>query len=120
MKKILFIEDEMRLHKVFEELFKKEDLELISAYDGISGLKSAEEKPPDLILLDIILPKKSGFDVLKELKSNPRLAKIPVIVLTNLEGSQDIEKVFSEGAQAYLIKADYSVEEIIKKIKELI
>lgn len=120
MKKILFIEDEMRLHKVFEEMFQKEGLELISAYDGISGLKFAEEKSPDLILLDLILPKKSGFDVLKELKANPRLAKIPVIILTNLEGPQDIEKVFSVGAQAFLVKTDYSVEEIIKKIKELI
>ncbi|MEW5907761.1 MAG: response regulator [Patescibacteria group bacterium] len=119
-KKILFIEDEMKLHKVFEQVFKKEDFELISAYDGENGLRLAEEKYPDLILLDLILPKKHGFDVLDNLKKNPRLSNIPVIVLTNLEGPADIEKALSSGAQAYLIKTSYSMEEIMKKIKEFL
>ncbi len=118
MKKILFIEDEMKLHKVFENLFKKEDIELIGAYDGISGLKLAEEKMPDLILLDLILPKKNGFEVLEKLKANPRLSATPVIVLTNLEGSPDIEKALSLGATSYLVKANYSLDEILAKIKE--
>lgn len=120
MKKILFIEDEMKLHKVFEDLFKKEDLELIGAYDGASGLKLAEEKMPDLILLDLILPKKDGFTVLKELKANPRLARIPVIVLTNLEGVPDVERALSLGAHSYLVKANYSLDEVLARIKETI
>lgn len=118
MKKILFIEDEMRLHKNFEELFKTENLELISSYDGESGLRLAEETTPDLILLDIILPRKNGFEVLKGIKSNPRLANIPVIVLTNVGGIQDIEKALSLGAYTYLEKANYSLDDVLEKIKE--
>jgi len=118
MKKILFIEDEMRLHKNFEELFKTENFELISSYDGESGLKLAEETTPDLILLDLILPRKNGFEVLKELKSNPRLANIPVIVLTNVGGIQDIERALSLGAYTYLEKANYSLDDVLEKIKE--
>ncbi len=118
MEKILFIEDEMRLHKNFEEIFRKENFELISSYDGESGLRLAEEKMPDLILLDLILPRKNGFEVLKELKSKPRLANIPVIVLTNMEGTQDVEQALSLGAYTYLVKANYSLENVLEKIKE--
>lgn len=120
MKKILLIEDEMRLHKNFEELFKTEDFELISSYDGESGLRLAEETTPDLILLDLILPRKNGFEVLKELKSNPRLANIPVIILTNVGGVQDIKRALSFGAHAYLEKANCSLEDILEKIKEIV
>ncbi len=110
----------MRLHKNFDELFKSEDLELISSYDGENGLRLAEENLPDLILLDLILPRKSGFEVLKDLKSNPRLAKIPVIVLTNLGGSHDVQEALSLGANDYLVKTDFSLGDILKKIKEII
>lgn len=119
MKKVLFIEDEMRLHKMFEDLFKAEEIQFFSAYDGESGLRLAEEERPDLILLDLILPRKNGFEVLKELKANPHLANIPVFVLTNLEGAQDVEKALSLGASAYLVKANYSLENILERIKEV-
>jgi len=120
MQKILAIEDETRLQKMLEEIFKQGGFELFSANDGVSGLKLAEEKMPDIILLDLILPKKNGFDVLKELKANPRLAKIPVVVLTNLEGARDIEKALSLGAYTYLVKANYSLDDILKKVKEVL
>jgi DNA-binding response OmpR family regulator len=120
MIKILFIEDEMRLHENFEELFKTEDLELISSYDGESGLRLAEETTPDLILLDLILPRKNGFEVLEKLKSNPRLVNIPVIVLSNLGGIQDIKKAIALGADVYLEKANYSLDDVLEKIKEIL
>lgn len=119
-KKILFIEDEPRLQQTLQESFKGEGFEIFSANDGEAGLNLAEEKFPDLIMLDLILPKKNGFDVLKELKSNPRLSDIPVIVLTNLEGAQDIEKALSLGAYTYLVKANYSLDEILEKTREAI
>ena len=109
----------MRLHKVFEELFRAENFELISAYDGQSGINMAEERMPDLIILDLILPRKNGFEVLEEFKKNPNLEKTPVIVLTNLESSQDIERALSLGAYTYLVKANYSLESIFEKIKEI-
>ncbi len=118
MKKILFVEDEIKFQKTMVDLFRAEGFELVSAYDGESGLRMITEQKPDLVLLDLILPKKNGFEVLKELKGNPQTANIPVIVLTNLEGTQDIEQALSLGAHTYLVKANYSLEDILGKIKE--
>ena len=91
---------------------------MTSALDGEIGLRLAKTKKPDLILLDLILPKINGFDVLKQLKEDPDTKEIPVIVLTNLEGMQDIEKVIGLGATTYLIKANYSLVEVMEKIKK--
>jgi len=116
--KVLFIEDEVKFQKTFAEFFSKEDLEVVSAYDGISGLRLAEEHLPDIIVLDLILPKKDGFQVLAEIKKNPLLQAIPVIILTNLEGVEDIEKAVSLGASSYLVKANYSMSEILNEIRK--
>ena len=118
MKTILFIEDEMSLQKSLASRLKDEGFEMISALDGEIGLRQAREKMPDLIILDLVLPKKDGFEALKELKSDAGLAPIPVIVLTNLEGSQDVEKALSLGAFTYLVKANYSLDDMIEKIKQ--
>ena len=118
--KILFVEDEMRIQKIYKDFFKKRGFDLIPSYDGIAAVRIAEEKNPDLILLDLILPGKDGFEVMKELKSNPRMAGIPIIILTNLEGAEHVERAVSLGARAYLVKANYSLKEVIKKIKEII
>lgn len=117
-KKILFIEDEMRLQEALTTKLKAGGYEVFSAFDGESGLKMIEEKQPDLILLDLILPKNDGFKVLEILKTKPKLNAIPVIVLTNLEGRQDIEKVLSFGVRSYLVKANYTLEEIAQKVDE--
>lgn len=122
-KKILFIEDEMNLQQSLASRLKdekNEQFEMISALDGEIGLRQAREKMPDLIILDLILPKKDGFEVLKELKSDPELGRIPVIVLTNLEGSRDVERALSLGASTYLVKANYSLDEMIGKIKKIL
>lgn len=121
MKTILFIEDEMNMQQSLALRLKDEkdgQFELVSALDGEIGLRQAREKMPDLIILDLILPKKDGFEVLKELKNDPELGRIPVIVLTNLEGSQDVERALSLGASTYLVKANYSLDEMIEKIKK--
>ena len=120
MKTILFIEDEMNLQKSLTSRLKDEGFEMISALDGEIGLREAREKMPDLIILDLILPRKDGFEVLEELKSDTGLAPIPVIVLTNLEGSQDVEKALSLGAFTYLVKANYSLDDMIEKIKQVL
>lgn len=91
-----------------------------SALDGEEGLKLVKEKKPALILLDLILPKVHGFDVLKQLKEDPETKDIPIIVLTNLEGTGDIEKALELGATTYLVKASYTLEEVLEKIKKAI
>jgi DNA-binding response OmpR family regulator len=118
-KKILFIEDEMRLQEALAAKLKAEGYEVISALDGESGFKMAEENKPDLILLDLILPKKDGFKVLEELKAKPEISAIPVIVLTNLEDKKDIQRCLALGVRSYLAKANYSLNEVAQKVDEV-
>jgi len=118
MKKILFIEDESALQKTFGDLLTQEGYEMISALDGEVGLRLAQEKKPDLILLDLILPKIHGFEVLKKLKEDLETKEIPIIILTNLEGIRDVDKALELGATTYLVKAQYTLEEVLEKIKK--
>ena len=118
MEKILFIEDEPTLQKTVGEVLKQEGYTILEAFDGEVGLAIARSEKPDLILLDLILPKKNGFEVLESLKNDPETSQIKVIVLTNLEGSKDVERTLELGAIAYLVKANYKLEDIVDKIKE--
>ncbi len=118
MKKILFAEDESVLQKTFEKTLRGEGYEMISALDGEAGFNLAKKEKPDLILLDLVLPKINGFEVLKKLKEDPETKEIPVIILTNLEKMSDIDKALELGAVAYLVKVDYSLEEVVEKIKK--
>lgn len=120
MKKILFIEDESALQRTFGEILKGEGFEVISALDGESGLKKAREEKPDLILLDLILPKKGGLEVLEKIKEEKSTKDIPVIVLTNVEELEKVERAMELGAQAYLVKGEYSLHEVIEKIKKFL
>ncbi len=120
MKSILFIEDEPTLQKTVGRYLEGEGYQVLSALDGERGLELAKTQELDLILLDLILPKKDGFDVLKELKENSKTKDIPVIILTNLEQNVDIGKTLELGATTYLVKANYELEEVIKKIKEVL
>jgi len=120
MKKILFIEDESALQKTFGDILKQGGYEIISALDGEIGFNLAKAKKPDLILLDLVLPRMHGFEVLKKLKEEPETKEIPVIVLTNLEKMEDVEQAVKLGATAYLVKTQYTIEEVIEKIKKAI
>jgi len=117
-KKILFIEDDTTLQESLGETLTKEGFEVLQAFNGEDGLKLAAEQNPDLVLLDLILPKMNGFDVLKELKENDNTKHIPVIVLTNLESSEDIQKALFAGALTYLLKASYELEDVLAKVKK--
>jgi len=118
MKRILFIEDESALQKTFDEILKKAGYEMIAALDGEIGLRLAKTKRPDLILLDLVLPKMHGFEVLKQLKETPETKDIPIIVLTNLEGISDVDKAIELGATTYLVKTKYSLKEVVEKIEK--
>ncbi len=119
-KKIIFIEDSRSFQDAISRAFKERGYEIVSAYDGESGVKLIESEKPDLIFLDLIVPKKDGFQVLEEIKNSPSLSKIPVAVLTNLESSLEIGRAFSLGAQAYLVKANYTLSDLIKKAEEIL
>lgn len=120
MAKILLVEDDEMLHSMYTQKFSQEGYQIISAYNGAEGLKKAEEEKPDVILLDIIMPKMDGFVALKKIKQNAKLASIPVVMLTNLGQDEDIKKGRELGADDYFIKANHTPTEVVAKIKALL
>jgi len=117
-KKILIVEDEATLSKALMEFLTGEGFEVLSAPEGEKGLEMAKKEIPDLILLDIILPKKDGYEVLDAIKQDEKIKNIPVIMLTNLESQEDIMKALEKGATTYLVKSNYKLEEVVKKVRE--
>lgn len=120
MKKILFIEDEPSLQETMGEFLKKSGFSVVAVFDGISGLETARKEKPDLILLDLILPRRSGFEVLSDLKQDAATAATPVVVLTNLESAEDVDRALEAGAVAYLVKANYRLEDVLGKVKGIL
>lgn len=119
-KKILIIEDDLTLRNVLSEFLESEGFLVSVASDGEEGLNMINNSNPDVVLLDIILPKKNGFEVLKEVRNNKEKTHIPFILLTNLGSLSDIEKALELGATTYLVKGDYQIREIVEKIKEVL
>ena len=118
--KILIIEDEATLQKALQEILLQENYEVISALDGKRGLEMALSEAPNMILLDLILPKMDGFEVLKDLKKDEKTKEIPIIILTNLGSTEDVQKALVLGATNYMVKADHDLSEIVEKIKGII
>ncbi len=117
--KILVVEDEQVLAKVFEEKFQKAHYEVKIAADGQAAIDLAKSFSPDVIVLDLVLPKKNGFDVLSELKSEDALKIIPVVVVSNLGEDEDIKRALSLGAEDYFVKAQHPINEIVSKVKSV-
>ena len=115
--KILIVEDEIILARVLEKKFQDDNFEVRVDINGEEALKIAREFMPDIILLDLILPKKNGFQVLKELKMDPELQLIPVIVASNLDQEDDVKKALDLGADDYFVKAHHPLKEILEKVK---
>lgn len=117
-KSIILVEDDEFLAELYATKLKLEGYEIYLALDGEKGLKLIKEKKPNLILLDIILPKKDGFEILKIIKADKELKNIPVILLTNLSQKDEVKKGLDLGANDYLIKAHFMPSEVVKKIKQ--
>lgn len=116
--KILIVEDDPFLSSMYISKLQKKGYDTLTCEDGPKGLELASQEKPDLILLDILLPKMSGFDVLKKLKEDPELKDIPVILLTNLGQRADVDEGLRMGAVDYLIKAHFTPVEVIKRIEK--
>jgi DNA-binding response OmpR family regulator len=117
MSKILVIEDDNYLREVIVEKLKKEQYETLEAIDGEEGLKTTRDSRPDLVVLDIILPKMNGFDYLEVKNKEPALAKIPVIILSNLGQPDDVERGLALGAKDYMVKAHFTPNDLIGKVR---
>ena len=120
MAKIIFIEDEPALQKILGGFLRDLGYNVTSAMDGEAGLALIKKERPDLVLLDLILPKKSGLEMLEEMRSDNSTSSIPVIVLTNVESSESVEGALRLGAKAYLVKTNYSLDEVLEKIKNVL
>lgn len=118
--KVLLIEDDAFLLSMYTTKFEIENFFVVVADDGEKGLRQAREHNPDIILLDIMMPKMNGFEVLAELKKDESVKDIPVILLTNLNQKDEIEKGFAMGAKDFLIKAHLMPSEVVDKIKKII
>ena len=120
--KILLVEDDTFLSSLLKNRLQKEGFEIILVRDGGEALASLNNFAPDLILLDIILPKKSGFEVMEEVLKNPQLKnpKTPIIIISNLGQPEDIERGRRLGAIEYFIKAKISIDELTEKIKSFV
>ena len=116
--KVLLVEDDAVLAKVLYEELREAGFEVFQAYDGEAGLQLAGEKNPDLILLDVLLPKKSGFEVLSALKSSPETKDLSVIMLTMLGNDDDVKKGLQLGAIDYIVKSQHALPEIVEKVKD--
>lgn len=117
MGKVLIIEDDSLIVKVFSTRLKADGHQVFSAEDGDAGLALAKKELPQVILLDLMMPKVSGLEVLSELKKNPQTAKIPILVYTNLGREKEIEKAKSLGVTAFITKADSTPQQVVEKIE---
>jgi len=119
-KTILIVEDDKFLRELIAQKLTQEGYEVLEAIDGETGIKNVKEEKPDLVLLDLILPGIDGFEVLSRMKDDEELAKIPVIILSNLGQREEVERGLKMGAIDYMIKAHFTPREIIDKIKNVL
>jgi DNA-binding response OmpR family regulator len=120
MTKILIIEDDKFLRELISRKLTTEKFSIAQAVDGESGLKVVKEVKPDIVLLDLILPGIDGFEVLAKIKDDPMVSGIPVIILSNLGQREDVERGLKLGAADYLVKAHFTPNEIIEKVKTVL
>lgn len=118
--KILMIEEDRFLRKIYRDKFSKIGFEFSEATNGEEGLNKVIYEKPDLVILDLMLPKKNGFDVLINIKNNKNTQKIPVIIFSNLGQDSDIKKGLDLGAANYLVKTEVSLSGVVEEVKEQI
>ncbi len=119
-KKILIIEDDALLSRMYQAIFKPDKYEAIFSPDGQDGLAKARSHMPAVILLDIMLPKLNGMQVLEKLKADPETMHIPVVVLTNLSGERDAQQALVLGAVRYIIKSEHKPDDLERIISQIV
>jgi len=118
--KILIVEDEEILLTALSEELKQEGFDVVGAKDGVEGVEKIASEKPDLVLLDLVMPRLDGIGALKQMKENEATKEIPVVILTNLSDYDKVSDALSMGAMDYLVKANYRLEELVAKIKNIL
>ncbi len=117
--KILIIEDEEFLVDMYKMKFESEGYKVMVAYNGEDGIRVAREQKPDLILLDLVMPKMDGYQVLKELKSNNATKDLKVYILSNLDQNGEIDQSFIDGADGYMLKSNLTPRQLVENIEKI-
>lgn len=120
MAKVLIIEDDPLMSRMYQKIFTFEGFEVEVAGDGLEGLEKVRIVKPTLVLLDVMMPKMNGLDVLKKLKADPETKATPVVMLTNLAGQQDAETALTLGAVKYIVKSEYEPKQVANMVKEIL
>ena len=120
MAKILIVEDDPLMLRMYEKVFTFEKYEVDTAANGEDGWEKVKKNKPTLVLLDIMMPKMNGIQVLEKIKLDPETKEIPVVMLTNLSGEKDAEAALMKGAVKYIIKSKYEPKQITDMVKEII
>jgi len=118
-KKVMIIEDDKFLSSLLKARLEKESFTVLQAFDGDEALKMLKTEVPSLIILDLIMPKINGFEVLQTISVSPQLDKVPVVILSNLAQDSDIQKAHDLGAKEYFIKVKVSIDDLVGRIKLL-
>lgn len=119
-RKVLLVEDDGFLASIYAQKLELEGFDVVFATNGEDGLKLADKDHPDLILLDLLMPKMDGFEMLATLKANTATKDIPVLILTNVGQRDDVERCMKLGAAGYVIKAHSLPHETVKRVKEIL
>lgn len=120
MTKVLLVEDDVALRDIYSARFMAEDYDVVTASDGEMALTQAVKEKPELIILDVMMPKISGFDVLDILRATPETKDTKVIMMTALSQTADVDKGKSLGADEYLVKSEVTLTDVIEKAKEVL
>jgi two-component system alkaline phosphatase synthesis response regulator PhoP len=116
-KYVLIVEDDPFYSSIYKTKVEKEGIQSVLVHDGAAAMAAVQKKKPSLIVLDLIMPGKDGFQVLEELKADPNSKDIVILVLSNLSQEEDIRRVMDMGATEYLIKSNIPLGDLIQKIK---
>ncbi|MEN8252793.1 MAG: response regulator [Patescibacteria group bacterium] len=120
MPKVLIIEDDTLISRMYQQVFSFEGFEVVMVEDSLSGVERAKAEKPDIIFCDIMMPKMNGLEILSTLKSDAQTKSIPVVMLTNMSGTQDSKTAMDKGAYAYMVKSEFKPKEIAQKAKEFL
>mgnify|MGYP001620069914 CR=1 FL=1 len=119
-KNILIIEDDDFFRELLRKKLLSKDFNIFEAIDGEKGIEEMKEKKPDLVLLDLLLPNIDGFEVLLKVKSDPIISSIPIIILSNLGQQEDIERGLKLGANDYLVKSQFDIDNVVEKLRSVL
>ena len=119
-KLLLIVEDDPLMQRMYQKIFTFEKYQVETASDGVEGLEKVRALKPTVVLLDVMMPKMNGLQVLEKIKADPDLKHIPVVMITNLAGEKDAESALMKGAVKYIVKSEYDPKQIVGMVKEII